>query len=286
MNAEAAELDRAACSKGQNLEAVRRVIHTMRERLAEPLTLQELACIAHLSPFHFNRMFRLLTGVPPGRFLAALRMSEAKRLLLESQLNVTDISVSVGYSSLGTFTWLFAQQVGVGPREFRRLSTAYGDWAIAEMIQPQPCALGDIPGGITGRVFVSEADKLIIMGVFPRSLAFGKPVACTSTPGVGDFQIAGVPDGTYYVLAAAYASNATVSEMLVADCRPGQCVGVTDDPVAVKGGRAVCPTLITLKPTADTSPPILTGIPLLSMMPPMRAYGTIDGDHITVRHKP
>jgi hypothetical protein len=113
-----------------------------------------------------------------------------------------------------------------------------------------------------------------MMGLFPRSLALGKPIACTSTHGPGGFQIVGVPDGTYCLLAAAHSADATVSEALVADCHPGQWVGTTDNPVTVDGGLAACPVRITLWPTADTNPPILTGIPLLSMMPPVQAYGT------------
>ena len=274
MSAGTTELERAACAKELHLEAVRRVIHVMRERLAEPLTHSELAHTAYLSPFHFNRVFRLVTGLPPGRFLAALRMSEAKRLLLESHMNVTDICFSVGYSSLGTFTTQFAQQVGVGPREFRRLGTAYGDRAIAEMIQAQPCGPGINRGRVTGHICIPESGKLVMMGLFPRSLALGKPVACTSTDGPGYFQIIGVPDGTFCLLAAAHPADATVSEVLVADCRPGQWVGAADHPVTVEGGRADCPVRITLRPTVDTNPPILIGIPLLSIMPPLRASGS------------
>lgn len=246
----------------------------MRERLAEPLTLSELARVAYLSPFHFHRVFRLVTGVPPGRFLAALRMSEAKRLLLESHMNVTDICISVGYSSLGTFTTLFAQQVGVGPREFRRLGTAYGDRAIADMIQARPFDPGIHRGRVTGQVCIPESGKLVMMGLFPRSLALGKPVACTSTDGPGYFQIIDVPDGTFCLLAAAHPADATVGEVLVADGRPGQWVGATDHPISVAGGRANCPVRITLRPTADTNPPILTGIPLLSIMSPLQASGS------------
>lgn len=272
MNAATIDLERAACTKEQHLEAVRRVIYAMRERLAEPLTLQELARIAYLSPFHFHRVFRFVTGVPPGRFLAALRMSEAKRLLLESQMNITDICTSVGYSSLGTFTTLFGQHIGVGPREFRRLGTAYGDRVVAEMLPAQPRALGNTRGRVSGHLYISESDKLIMLGLFPRSQALGKPAGCTSTRGPGSFQIVGVPDGTYCLLAAAHSADATVSEVLVADSRPGQWVGAAETPVTVEGGQAACPARITLRPTADTNPPILTGIPLLSMIPPVRAY--------------
>ncbi len=165
----------------------------------------------------------------------------------------------------------------MGPREFRRLGTEFGHRAVAEMIPAQPSALDDTLGRISGHVYIPESDKLIMLGLFPRSLALGKPVACTSTRGPGGFQLVGVPDGTYCLLAAAHAPDATVSEALVAGCRSGLWVGISDNPVTVKDGQAERPARITLTPTADTDPPILTGIPLLSMMPPVRACGTTEG---------
>ena len=84
--------------------AVERVLATMRERLDEDLTLHDMADVAHLSPYHFTRVFRHVTGIPPCEFLTALRLQEAKRLLLTTGLSVTDVCFEVGYSSLGTFT--------------------------------------------------------------------------------------------------------------------------------------------------------------------------------------
>jgi len=86
------------------VEAVVRALTVMRQRLGEPQSLRDLARAAYLSPFHFHRVFRSVTSVTPGRFLAAMRMAEAKRLLVETPISVTDISIAVGYSSFGTFT--------------------------------------------------------------------------------------------------------------------------------------------------------------------------------------
>src|SRR5215211_6232039 len=58
-------------------EAVEKVILTMRSRCNEPMSLQAMADIALLSPYHFSRVFRLITGISPCRFLAALRMEPA-----------------------------------------------------------------------------------------------------------------------------------------------------------------------------------------------------------------
>jgi AraC-like DNA-binding protein len=101
-------------------EAVHRVIDLMRENLGENLTVDDMARVAMYSKFHFTRVFQRVTGMSPGRFLSALRLKEAKRLLLSTELPVTEISYRVGYSSIGTFGSRFTQAVGMSPSGYRR----------------------------------------------------------------------------------------------------------------------------------------------------------------------
>src|SRR5215813_11450849 len=102
--------------------AVERVIMSARERLCEPISLHDMSRVAYISTFHFNRVFHQITGLPPAKFINAMRLDEAKRLLLNSNRSITDISFEVGYNSLSTFTRRFTQRVGLGPREFRYLA--------------------------------------------------------------------------------------------------------------------------------------------------------------------
>src|ERR1043166_9194315 len=108
-------------------EAVERVIRIMHDRLDEPLTLQEMSKIAYISPFHFNRIFRHVTGIPPNQFLYALRLETAKRLLLTTDTSVTDVCFDVGYNSLGTFIRRFTGLVGLSPSRFRSLARHASD---------------------------------------------------------------------------------------------------------------------------------------------------------------
>jgi AraC family transcriptional regulator len=78
-------------------EAVERVIQRMHDRVDEPLTLKEMSRIAYISPYHFNRIFRQTTGIPPNQFFYALRLETAKRLLLTTNSSVTDVCLDVGY---------------------------------------------------------------------------------------------------------------------------------------------------------------------------------------------
>src|ERR687894_27146 len=101
---------------------VERVVTEMRDRVDATLSLRAMAEIAHLSPHHFARTFRRVTGIPPGAFLGALRLQRAKELLLTTDLSASEVCYEVGYASLGTFTSRFTQLVGVSPGRMRRLT--------------------------------------------------------------------------------------------------------------------------------------------------------------------
>lgn len=102
--------------------AVERVIAHLAAGLAESHTLEDMADIAMISPFHFNRIFREVVGLSPVRYLYAMRIEEAKRLILTTPLKIIDICYAVGYNSLGSFNKRFVSLVGCSPRRIRSLA--------------------------------------------------------------------------------------------------------------------------------------------------------------------
>ena len=98
---------------------IRRAVELMHARLGTELPLEEIAAAAHLSPFHFSRLFKKLTGAPPHAYLAALRVARARALLAESDLSITEIATRVGYASSSHFAKAFRQAAGLSPRAFR-----------------------------------------------------------------------------------------------------------------------------------------------------------------------
>ena len=100
--------------------AVERAIKLICDQYGEPLSLDDLAESAILSRFHFLRIFTEATGVTPGRFLSAVRIYQAKRMLVTTAMKVTDIAFAVGYNSLGSFSNHFTASVGIAPGRFRR----------------------------------------------------------------------------------------------------------------------------------------------------------------------
>jgi AraC family transcriptional regulator len=98
---------------------IRRAVELMHIKLAEDLSLDEIAAAAYLSPFHFARLFKKITGSAPHAYLAALRANRAQVLLADTDLSVTEIAAQVGYSSSSHFTKAFRTATGLTPRAFR-----------------------------------------------------------------------------------------------------------------------------------------------------------------------
>jgi AraC-like DNA-binding protein len=91
----------------------------LHARYSERLSLRELAAAAQLSEFHFLRSYREAFGETPHRSFTRLRLEHAKRALARGAA-VTEVCFEVGYSSLGSFSTLFARETGRSPRAWQR----------------------------------------------------------------------------------------------------------------------------------------------------------------------
>lgn len=100
--------------------AARRCTELMRTRLAEGVSLDELAAVARLSVFHFARMFKQSVGVPPRLYLTRLRVERACELLETTELSVTMIAQEVGYSSNQVLARVFLKHQRMTPTDYRR----------------------------------------------------------------------------------------------------------------------------------------------------------------------
>ena len=85
-----------------------------------PLTIDDVAREAAMSPFHFIRLFSALFGETPHQFRIQTRLDRAKHLLALGNHSVTDVCMEVGFSSLGSFSALFARRIGTPPSAYRR----------------------------------------------------------------------------------------------------------------------------------------------------------------------
>jgi AraC family transcriptional regulator len=111
-----------SCHSGGRLSRhkLRAVIDYIYEHLDAELSLDHLAAVARMSPYHFARLFKSSTGLPPHQYVITRRIERAQELLRDRDpLPLADIAAEVGFSSQSHFTRHFKQRVGVTPRRFR-----------------------------------------------------------------------------------------------------------------------------------------------------------------------
>jgi AraC family transcriptional regulator len=89
------------------------------EHLAEEISVEILAQLVQLSPFHFSRIFKQSTGMSPLRFVTRERVTRAQQLIRETSRSLIEIALDVGYTSPSHFAQVFRRVVGMTPTEFR-----------------------------------------------------------------------------------------------------------------------------------------------------------------------
>ncbi|KFZ80883.1 AraC family transcriptional regulator [Amycolatopsis sp. MJM2582] len=110
---------KTAPSAGREDDRVRAAVAMMRDRLADPLSVAEIAGEVHLSVYHFIRVFKEKTGETPHRFLARLRIEEARRLLRGTDLPIAVIAGRCGFTTPGALSAAFLKHTGSRPSEYR-----------------------------------------------------------------------------------------------------------------------------------------------------------------------
>lgn len=242
--------------------AVERVITNISQNLSEPFTLDEMAKIAYFSPFHFNRIFHDVTGLPPSQFFYAMRLQEAKRLLLMTKMSVTDICFEVGYNSLGTFTRRFTDLVGLSPTELRHFAKEIRkfDWSgLYRDGWKEPVGNSFISGELRTP---ENFEGLIFIGLFEKMIPQSSPLSGTLVTRACRYKIGRVSNGTYNLLVAALPRSVDPLDYLLTDMSK-LLVGVGEEPITVGQDEISGDLNITIRPLRLTDPPILTALPLL-----------------------
>ena len=98
---------------------LRRVTEYIEQNLDRDLRLAELAALVYMSPYHFARLFKCSTGVPPHRFVVGQRIARARAFLATQELSIAQISRMVGFRTPSHFTTVFRRVTGVTPRGYR-----------------------------------------------------------------------------------------------------------------------------------------------------------------------
>jgi AraC-like DNA-binding protein len=239
-------------------KAVSRVIEAMHENLGEQITIDDMARTAMFSKFHFSRIFQRATGVSPGRFLSAMRIQEAKRLLVVTDLSVTDISHRVGYASVGTFSSRFRSSVGISPSTYRRL----GGFTSRICVDNRRHVTGPRAATIRGQVVGPQSGRpgLVFVGLFRDRVPQGQPVRCTVLDGPGPYVLHDVPQGSWYLLIYSVAAD---HDELIPSPRDNNGSGFfvgSHGPITIRPETRVRPADVRLRPMSPLDPPVLLAL--------------------------
>lgn len=98
----------------------------MNEHLTEPLTLDDLASRASLSPYYFTRLFKKETGFTPHEYLIAMRINSAKFLLKTTSASIKEICFLTGFASESSFCTTFKKWVHMTPSIYREYTETQG----------------------------------------------------------------------------------------------------------------------------------------------------------------
>jgi AraC family transcriptional regulator len=158
--------------------AVGKIIQLMRQDPGASLDWNELSRIACISRFHFLRIFQELTNTSPHRFLVALRIESAKRLLFESALSVADIGVRAGYSSAGTFVRIFKSLVGLTPGRLRQFRQELPASELQNLLVNSPYPVSERPPSHYQVDLRAESPfaGMVCFGAFNSAALFDHPV--------------------------------------------------------------------------------------------------------------
>jgi AraC family transcriptional regulator len=98
----------------------RAVVEYIEEHLDASPTLEQLAAVARVSPYHFARQFKAATGLPPHQYVILRRVERAKQLLQAgTYLSLAEVALHAGFSDQSQFSHHFKRLVGVTPGQFR-----------------------------------------------------------------------------------------------------------------------------------------------------------------------
>jgi AraC-like DNA-binding protein len=232
----------------------------MREKYPESLTIDDLASAAHMSVFHFSRVFKVVTQLSPMQFLAAIRVAAAKQLLVQTERSVTAVCLDVGYESLGSFSTHFSEMVGVSPLAWRvqmrelsaHLSGRGGDVHLH--------ASNWSGGGArqAGRIMNAPEDLLVCVGVFRKPIPFGRPEACSLCIGPSRFPLPSSSGGQLFLFALGCGASELTRRLLDDDLHGCQVTAMALP--NEENGALEIP--ISLRTLTATDPPVLSAMPL------------------------
>lgn len=105
---------------GLGKRKLNQIVEYINNDLNKDLSLDELASLVQISPYHFARQFKKSTGLPPRQYIIRTRVERAKKLLLQGDLTIAQVAYIVGFSHQSHLNRDFKRYLGITPKVFMR----------------------------------------------------------------------------------------------------------------------------------------------------------------------
>jgi AraC-like DNA-binding protein len=128
---------------GDRREQIRPVLEYVDGHAREHITLEDAANVVHVSPSRIRHVFKDVTGISFKEYVTHVRVAEAKRLLLSTDMSVAQVASAVSYSNLHQFYKVFYRLCAMSPAEYRRYYTPAADGHVTAWVGADSVEAGD-----------------------------------------------------------------------------------------------------------------------------------------------
>jgi len=114
-------------SLAESDDIIARVESYIRAHFRENINREDVAAIAYITPNYLSKQFRSKKGMNLREYINQIRIEEAKRLLLTTNLSVSEVAGMSGYENISYFSTVFRKHTGMSPVDWRNFETANGE---------------------------------------------------------------------------------------------------------------------------------------------------------------
>lgn len=111
-----------AVKRSTKIEVYKRINNAkdyIDDNFSSEIKIEDAAKAACMSNFHFLRLFKKVFNETPYQYITYKRLAKASRLIMKTDMPITDVCFEVGFQSLSSFSWLFKQKYGISPDTMR-----------------------------------------------------------------------------------------------------------------------------------------------------------------------
>ena len=105
---------------GRNYKIIQTAKRYIENNYATALHLEDIAATVNLSPIYFHSIFSTALGQSPHEYLTKIRIEQAKKLLWDSSVPISDVAERCGFGSQQYFTKIFKKETGISPGKYRK----------------------------------------------------------------------------------------------------------------------------------------------------------------------